>query len=105
MKLSPYDIIKRFIEKFILTKYPFLKIHSIDSYNLANNREYDVRFLTKKKLSPQQQMDIHKEIKNLFKMSGLNEIEKNTRNTILIWFKTPREESFSYHFPPYYIEN
>lgn len=102
MKKSPYDIIRVLIEKFILPKYPFLKIKDIDSYFLTNNREYDVRFITPKKLEPEVQMEIDTEIKNLFRMAGLDEKERYTRNKIAVWFKTPNAKDFSFHAHPGY---
>jgi len=97
MNKSPYDIIRTLIETFILPKYPFLKIKDVDSYFLTNNREYDVRFITKKKLEPEVQMEIDAEIKNLFRMASLDEKERWTRNKIAVWFKTPNAKEFSFH--------
>lgn len=98
MNKSPYDIIRRLIELTVLPKYPFLKIKDIDSYVLTNNRVYDVRFITSRKLEPEVQMVIDTEVKNLFKMAGLDEKERHTRNKIGVWFKTPRAKDFSF-FP------
>ena len=94
---SPYDIIRNLIEKIILPKYPFLKLYDIDSYFLTNNREYDVRFITKTKLDSKLQEQIDTEVKSLFKMSGLDQVERHTRNKIATWFKTPRAKDFSFH--------
>jgi hypothetical protein len=102
MGKSPYDIIRSLIEKVILPKYPFLKINDIDSYNLTNVREYDVRFITPKKLDAEVQMQIDTEVKNLFKMAGLDEMEKFQRNKIATWFKTSRQKDWSFHSTPNY---
>lgn len=99
---SPYDIIRNLIERVILPKYPFLKLYDIDSYYLTNNREYDVRFITTKKLSPLVQEEIDTDVKNLFKMAGLDEVERYTRNKVATWFKTPRSKDFSFHSTPNY---
>ena len=102
--MSPYDIIRRLIESFILPKYPELKIHDIDSFALSNNREYDVRFTVRKKPEPEIQQEIDAEMKNLFKMAGLDEIEINRyrRNKIQVWFKTPQGKEWSFHSKPGY---
>lgn len=102
MSKSPYDIIRMLVDRVILPKYPFLKLHDIDSYFLTNNREYDVRFITKQKLEPQLQMEIDTEIKNLFKVASLDEKERYTRNKIAVWFKTPRSKDWSFHANPNY---
>ena len=94
---SPYEIIQKLIERIIIPKYPFLKLKDIDSYMLTNNREYDVRFLVKQKLEPEVQQEIDSDVKNLFKMAGLNEVERYTRNKICVWFKTPRQKDWSFH--------
>jgi len=96
MKKSAYDIIRNLIEKIIIPKYPFLKIGDIDSYILTNFREYDVRLITPKKLEPEVQMEIDSEIKSLFKMASLDEVEKYQKNKIVTWFKTPRAEEWSF---------
>lgn len=102
MSKSPYDIIRMLVERVILPKYTFLKLHDIDSYFLTNNRVYDVRFMTKQKLEPELQMEIDTEIKNLFKVAGLDEKERYTRNKISVWFKTPRSKDWSFHANPNY---
>lgn len=102
MTKSPYDIIKIFVEKIILPKYPFLKLYDIDSFYLTNNREYDVRFLTKEKLEPEVQMEIDSDVKSLFKMASLDEIERHTRNKIGVWFKKPRQKEWTFHAKPGY---
>ena len=102
MKKSAYDIIRNLIEKIIIPKYPFLKLNDIDSYILTNWREYDVRFITPKKLGPEVQMEIDSEIKSLFKMASLDDVERHQRNKIVTWFKTPRAKEWSFHSPPNY---
>lgn len=102
MASSPYDIIKNMVERIILPKYPFLKLKDIDSFALTNLREYDVRFITKTKLEPEVQMEIDTEMKNLFKMAGLDEKERHLRNKICVWFKTPREKEWNFHSKPGY---
>jgi hypothetical protein len=44
-------------------------------------------------------MKIDSEVKNFFKMAGLDKISPNkTKNdTILVWFKTPRAREWSFH--------
>ena len=97
MTKSPYDIIKTFVERIILPKYPFLELHDIDSFTLSNNREYDVRFLTKRKLDQEVQMEIDTDVKSLFKMASLDEVERYTKNKICVWFKTPRQKDWTFH--------
>lgn len=97
MSKSPYDIIRIMIEKLILPKYPMIKIEDIDSYPLTNFREYDVRFITKTKLPSETQMEIDTEVKKLFAMAGLDEVEKYYRNKIACWFKTSREKDWRFH--------
>lgn len=102
--MSPYDIIRKLVESLILPKYPELKIHDIDSYFLTNNREYDVRFTVRKKLPLETQQEIDTEVKTLFKMAGLDEVEKGKygRNKIQVWFKTPQGKDWSFHAKPGY---
>jgi len=102
MGKSPYEILQTMIERIIIPKYPFLKIKDIDSYALTNLREYDVRFIVNKKLEPEIQMEIDTEVKNLFKMAGLDEKERHLRNKIATWFKTPRAKDWSFHAKPGY---
>lgn len=102
MTKSPYDIIRMLVERVLIPKYPFLKLHNIDSYVLTNNREYDIRFIVKKKLEPHVQEEIDTEIKNLFRVAGLDEKERHTRNKIVTWFKTPRQKDWSFHARPGY---
>ena len=102
--MSPYDIIRRLVESFILPKYPELKIKDIDSYALTNNREYDVRFQVRKKLPLETQQEIDTEVKTLFRMAGLDEVEQGRykRNRIQVWFKTPQSKDWSFHSKPGY---
>ena len=102
--MSPYDIIRRLIETILLPKYPELKIKDIDSYTLTNNREYDVRFQVRKKLPLETQEEIDSEVKTLFRMAGLDEIEQGRykRNKIQVWFKTPQAKDWSFHSKPGY---
>lgn len=95
--MSPYEIIRIMVERIVIPKYPFLKLHNIESYYLTNNEEYDVRFITPKKLEPEVQMEIDSEVKNLFKMAGLDEKKRHLRNKICVWFKTPRQKDWSFH--------
>jgi len=97
LKKSPYDIIRNLIEKIVIPKYPFLKLEDVDSFYLTNYREYDVRFITPKKLDPEVQMEIDSEIKSLFKMVSLDEVERYQKNKIATWFKTPRAKEWSFH--------
>lgn len=101
---SKYNIIRTMVEKLILPQYPSLKIFKIDSYNLTQNVEYDVYLTTPKKLEKEDQMKIDTEIKNFFKMAGLDVVEQNKhkKNNILVWFKTPREKSWAFHASPGY---
>lgn len=99
---SPYDIIKKFVEKIILPKYPFLKLKDIDSYALTNYREYDVRFLTSEPLESDVQMEIDTEVKTLFKMVGLDNVERYTKNKIVVWFKEPRRKEWTFKSSPGY---
>ena len=99
---SPYDVLRIMIEKIILPKYPFLKIHEIDSWPLTNHREYDVRLITKKKLEPEIQMEIDSEIKNLFKLASLDVKERYTRNKVVTWFKSPNGKEWKFHSKPGY---
>ena len=102
--MSPYDIIRRLIETILLPKYPELKIKDIDSFALTNNREYDVRFQVRKKLPLETQEEIDSEVKTLFRMAGLDEIEQGRyrRNKIQVWFKTPQSKEWSFHSKPGY---
>lgn len=104
MQKSPYDIIRTLVERIILPKYPDLKIHDIDSYGLTSRRAYDVRFISKKKPDAETQVEIDKEVTTLFKMAGLDEVEtgRYNPNTILTWFKTPREKHFGFTSTPNY---
>lgn len=102
MKKSPYDIIRIFVDKIIIPKYPFLKLDTIDSFALTNFREYDIRFITKKKLEPEVQMEIDNDVKDLFRMASLDEKERYLKNKIMTWFKTPREKEWSFHSKPGY---
>lgn len=104
MQKSPYDIIRAMVERLIIPKYPFLKIHDIDSYNLTRRREYDVRFIVKKMPDADVQVEIDQEVRSLFKMAGLDEMEndKGSPNVIYVWFKTPRQKEFSFKSPPNY---
>ena len=102
MGKSPYDIIRYFVEKIILPKYPSLKLYDIDSYPLTNNREYDVRFIVKRKLDPVIQEEIDTEVKTLFRIAGLDEKERFLRNKIAVWFKTPNSKDWSFHSRPNY---
>lgn len=99
MSKSPYDIIRTMVEMILIPKYPYLKIHDIDSYRLTSRREYDVRFITKSHLNSETQMEIDTELKNLFKLAALDEYENEARypNIIAAWFKTPRQKDFSFH--------
>lgn len=104
MSKSPYDIIRTLVEKVLIPKYPMIKIHDIDSYRLTGRREYDVRFITEKKLDSETQMEIDTELKELFRMAALDETEREARfsNIIASWFKTPREKDFSFSSKPGY---
>lgn len=102
MEKSPYDIIRMFVERIILPKYPFLRLYDVDSYNLTNNRIYDVRFITKTKPEPEIQQEIDIEIKNLFKLASLDEKERYLRNKIMVWFKTPHQKDWTFHSLPNY---
>lgn len=95
-KKSPYEIITILVERIILPKYPFLTIKDVDSFSAVNRREYEVRFLIKKKIPAEIQVKIDEEVKDLFKMAGLDEIEKHRPNTIEVWFKTPKEKDYSF---------
>ena len=96
------EIIKKLVERVILPKYPFLKLFGIDSYNLTQLREYDVRLITKKKLDEKMQMEIDTEIKNLFTMAGLDSIERYQRNKVVTWFKAPNGKSWTFKSGPGY---
>jgi hypothetical protein len=99
--MSPYDTIKRLVESIILPKYPELKLHDIDSYPLNSRREYDVRFKVKEKLPSETQVKINEDVKSLFRMASLDELETNKRkrNTIKVWFKTPNSKDWSFSSP------
>lgn len=99
--MSPYDIIKRMVESIILPKYPELKLYDIDSYPITNNREYDVRFRVRKKLPAEIQVEINEDVKSLFRMAGLDEVEtgKYKPNIIKVWFKTPNARDWSFTSP------
>lgn len=84
----------------ILPKYPFLTLDRVDTYSITDIRVFDVRFITKKTLEAQLQMEIDTEIKNLFKMIGAG--EKNVRFSIHSWFKTPRQKEWSFTSTPGY---
>ena len=94
-----YQILRTMIERLIIPQYPSIKIHSIDDYKLTNHVEYDVYLLTKKKLSVEDQMKIDSEVKNFFKMAGLDKISPNKtiKDNVLVWFKTPRAKEWSFH--------
>ena len=102
MDMSPFEVIRTMVDRIIIPKYPFLKLYDIDSYFLTNNEEYDVRFITQKKLEPEIQMEIDTEVKNLFKMAGLDEKKRYLRNKICVWFRTPRQKDWSFHSNPGY---
>jgi len=97
MRETQINILKTLIERIIIPKYPFLKLKEIDNYYLTNHTTYDVRFITPKKIDASIQQEIDTELKNLFKMAGLDEIERYSRNKLMAWFKTPREKSWSFH--------
>jgi hypothetical protein len=98
MEEPNYNIIRKLVERVVLPKYPGLKIHDIDSYFLSQNEEYDVRFRTSKKLPAEIQVEIDKEVKTLFRMAGLEEIQsgKYKPNEIKVWFKTPNAKDWSF---------
>lgn len=96
MRETQINILKTLIERIIIPKYPFLKLKEIDNYYLTNHTTYDVRFITPKKIDASIQQEIDTELKNLFKMAGLDEKERHTRNKLMVWFKTPREKSWSF---------
>ena len=104
MSKSPYDILRTLIERIILPKYQTLSIESIDSYLLTANREYDVRFYTTKKIPPEVQEEIDTEVKTLFKMAGLDEVENGRyeNNIIAVWFKRRGAKDWSFHSTPGY---
>lgn len=95
------EILKHLITKVILPKYDFLKSFEIEEFHLTNFLEYDVRFITKKKLPVNDQVMIEKEVQSLFKMAGLdNKVKNKTQsNKVMIWFKTPREKEFYFSYP------
>ena len=96
------EILKKLIERVILPKYPFLKLYEIDSFNLTQLKEYDVRLITKKRLDEKIQMEIDTEIKNLFTMAGLDNIEKHLRNKVVTWFRAPNGKSWTFKSSPGY---
>jgi len=99
-----YQILRTMIERLIIPQYPSVRIHDIDSYKLTNHTEYDVYLLTKTKLPIEDQMRIDSEVKNFFKMAGLDKIGQNKtqKDNILVWFKTPRAKEWSFHGAPDY---
>jgi hypothetical protein len=102
--MSPYDIIRKLIEKIIIPAYPELKLNDVDSFAVSYRRNYGVRFITKTKLPTETQVKIDTELKNLFKAASLDETEigRYRPNTISVWFKTPREKEFSFRAPTNY---
>lgn len=101
-----YNIIRTLLERFILPKYPFLKLKEIDSYVFSfrgdHNIQFSIRFIVPKKIPMDIQEEIDTEVQSLFKLSNLDKIDENTTGEINIWFKTPREKEFSFHFSPEY---
>ena len=100
--MNTEEILRKLIERVILPKYPFLKLYKIDSYHLTQLTEYDVRLITKKKLDENMQMDIDTEIKNLFTMAGLDNIDRHSRNKVVTWFKAPNGKSWTFKSGPGY---
>jgi len=100
--MNTEEIIRKLVERVILPKYPFLKLYQIDSYNLTQLKEYDVRLITKKRLDEKMQMEIDTEIKNLFTMAGLDSIERFQRNKVVTWFKAPNGKSWTFKSGPDY---
>lgn len=75
-----------------------MKLHDIQVFPLTNFYEYDVRFITRKKILVIEQSEIIREVKTLFKMASLDSIspKKTKENRIIIWFKSPKGKEFSY---------
>ena len=98
MKKPNTKLLKELIERIILPKFQSLKLHEIKIYPLTNFYEYDVRFLTKKKLSVNEQAEIIREMNTLFKMAALDSISPNKteKDKIIVWFKTPKAKEFSF---------
>ena len=69
---------------------------------MTNLVEFDVRFITRKKLDETLQMDIDTEVKNIFRMAGLDDIEKRVRNKVAVWFKAPNGKSWVFKSKPGY---
>lgn len=97
------EILRRLVDRVIIPKYPFLKLDKIDDFHLSQQNEYDVRFITKKKLDAETQTEIDTEIKNLFTMAGLDDIQKYKRDTVVTWFKAPNGKSWTFLGKPGYI--
>jgi hypothetical protein len=91
------NILRTLVERIIIPKYPFLKLYDIDSFWNPNYEEYDVRFKTLKKLTPEVQQEIDSEVKKLFTMAGLDEKERHLRNKVMVWFKTPNAKDWAFH--------
>lgn len=85
--MNSTEVISKLIEKLIIPQYPFLKLWGIETYIISKNREYMVRFITKKKLDVDIQMKIDSEVKSIFRMTGLDDTEGTTKNKITSWFK------------------
>lgn len=102
--MSPHQIIRRLVETLILPNYPALEIDNIDSYSLVGRKIYGVYFKVKKKLPLELHEKIDTEIKTLFKMAGLEEVEQegHWESKIQSWFKTPREKGWRFHSGPSY---
>ena len=101
MGKSPYEIIKTIIDRLIIRQYPFLEIVDIDSFAWMGHRSYSVNFLTSEKLDSNIQMEIDTEIKQLFKMTGLDSDPKE-KTSISVWFKAPGEKDFTFTSDPTY---
>ena len=104
MNKSPYDIIRHLVEKLVLPKHPTVTLSEVDSLFWGGRRVYDVRFLTKKELDSEIQEEIDTEIKTIFKMTSLDQIESSNgnRNIIRAWFKTPRQHNYNFTAGPNY---
>lgn len=60
------NVLKNLIERIIIPRFPFLKLHDIQVFPLTNFYEYDVRFITRKKNFSNRTIRNYKRSKNSF---------------------------------------
>lgn len=76
MPSIPTDKVRTVIEKIILPKYPFIEIKSIIVRELTHSFFWDFNFSIPYGLEHSTKLKIIYDMESVFKMLGLNEVEK-----------------------------